>query len=335
MTSLGATDVPSFADVEDAARQLSGWARETPILENPILNDELGFRLLVKPECLQWIGAFKFRGAFNRISRIPEADRAKGVVAFSSGNHAQGVARASSLLGIDATIIMPSDAPKMKIDNTRALGANVLLYDRAKESREEIGEKLRQETGATLVKPYDDPYVIAGQGTLGIEIARQTQEMDAVPDVVLAPAGGGGLVAGVALAIDGTIGCPVYCCEPEGFDDYRRSLESGQREKISEGVTSICDSIVTPMPGEITFAINSRLLAGGLVASDEEVLSAMRTALLSFKIVVEPGGAIALASALTGKLAGHMDVAGKTVCVVCSGGNADPEMLTRALAMPA
>lgn len=332
MTSLGATDVPTFADVEDAARQLSGWARETPILENPVLNEALGFRLLVKPECLQWTGSFKFRGAFNRISRIPEADRAKGVVAFSSGNHAQGVARASALLGISATIIMPSDAPKAKIENTKALGGNVMLYDRLKESREEIGENLRRETGATLVKPYDDPYVIAGQGTLGLEIARQTKAMDAVPDAVLVPAGGGGLVAGTALAIDGTLGCPVFSCEPETYDDHRRSLASGNREQVPDGAVSICDALLAPMPGEITFAVNSRLLKAGLAVSDDEVLAAMRTALLSLKIVVEPGGAVALASALTGKLAAHMDVTGKTVCVVCSGGNADPDMLTRALA---
>lgn len=332
MTSLRATDIPSFADVEDAARQLAGWARETPILENPVLSEQLGFRLLVKPECLQRTGSFKFRGAFNRISRIPEADRPKGVVAFSSGNHAQGVALASSLLGIKSTIIMPADAPKAKIENTKALGGTVVLYDRFNENREEIGENLRRETGATLVKPYDDRYVIAGQGTLGLEIAKQTKAMDAKPDAVLVPAGGGGLIAGTSLAIGGTIGCPVYSCEPATYDDHRRSLISGERESVPAGAVSICDALLAPMPGEITFSVNSKTLAGGLAVTDDEVLVAMRTALLSLKIVVEPGGSVALASAITGKLAEKMDVAGKTVCVVCSGGNADPEMLTRALA---
>ena len=328
MTSLNSSDIPTFADVEDAKRQLTGWARRTPLLENPVLNDQLGFRLMVKPECLQRTGSFKFRGAFNKISRIPEADRAKGVVAFSSGNHAQGVAAASSLMGIQATIIMPADAPKMKIDNTRALGGDVVLYDRYTENREEIGERLQKERGATLVKPYDDPMIIAGQGTVGLEIAEQSAELDIVPDAVFVPAGGGGLVSGTALAIDGTLGCPVYSCEPETFDDTRRSLETGVHQTVPAGAESICDALLSPTPGNITFAINSRLLAGGLAVSDDEALAAMRTAMLSLKIVVEPGGAVALAAALTGK----MDLKGKTVVCVCSGGNADPEMLTRALA---
>lgn len=334
MTSLNDTEVPTFADVEDAAGQLAGLVRETPILENPVLNDRLGFRLLVKPESLQWIGAFKFRGAYNRISRIPDADRAKGVIAFSSGNHAQGVALAAKLLGVDATIIMPSDAPRAKVENTKALGGNVRLYDRATESREEIGAAISAQTGATLVRPYDDRYVIAGQGTLGLEIANQTAAMDVKPDAVLVPAGGGGMVAGVALAIDGTIGCPVYACEPDTYDDHRRSLISGQRESNPPDAVSICDALLAPTPGELTFQVNGRLLAGGLAVSEDDVLSAMKTAMLSLKIVVEPGGAVALASALSGKLSEKMDLAGKTVVVVCSGGNADPDMLTRALAMP-
>lgn len=322
-------DVPVFADIQDAARQLKGWARETPILENTVLNERLGFRLLVKPECLQRTGSFKFRGAFNKISRIPDADRPKGVVAYSSGNHAQGVAAAATLMGIPATIIMPADAPKAKIANTRALGGDVVLYDRYTENREEIGARMQAERGATLVKPYDDPMIIAGQGTIGLEIARQTAEMGASPDMVLSPVGGGGLISGTALAISETLKCPVYGVEPEVYDDTKRSLEAGSRQSVPETGRTICDALMAPMPGVITFALNSRLLAGGLAVSDEEALKAMREALLSLKIVVEPGGAVALAAVLSGKI----DCAGKTVVVVCSGGNADPEMLTRALAM--
>jgi threonine dehydratase len=328
MDSSPASDLPVFADIEDAARRLKGWARLTPLLENPILNDQLGFRLLVKPECLQRTGSFKFRGAYNKISRIPEAERAGGVVAFSSGNHAQGVAAASTLMGMTSTIIMPKDAPKAKIDNTRALGGTVVLYDRLTENREEIGERLKTEKGATLVKPYDDPMIIAGQGTIGLEIAAQSKELGFKPDVVIVPAGGGGLVSGTALALSGTIGCPVYSAEPSTYDDTKRSLEAGSRQSVPIDSVSICDALLAPTPGVLTFALNHRLLAGGLSVTDEEALKAMKTAMLSLKIVVEPGGAVALAAALTQKI----DLSGKTVVVVCSGGNADPEMLARALA---
>jgi len=329
MDSLNSSEPPVFADVQDAARQLLGWARRTPLLENTILNDTLGFRLIVKPECLQRTGSFKFRGAFNKISRIPEDMRAGGVVAFSSGNHAQGVAAAASLMGMKSTIIMPSDAPKAKIANTKALGGTVVLYDRKTESREEIGERLQKEQGAVLVKPYDEPLIIAGQGTIGLEIAEQVAEIDAKPDAVIVPAGGGGLISGTALAISGTLACPVYSAEPEAYDDHKRSLEAGSRLPVPDGAESICDALLAPIPGELTFSLNSRLLAGGLSVSDDEVLMAMKTAMLSLKIVVEPGGAVALASALTQKI----DLRGKTVVVVCSGGNADPEMLSRALSM--
>ncbi len=328
MDSSPASDLPVFADILDAAEQLKGWARQTPLLENPILNDQLGFRLIVKPECLQRTGSFKFRGAFNKISRIPENQRAGGVVAFSSGNHAQGVAAAATLMKMASTIIMPKDAPKAKINNTKALGGNVVLYDRLTENREEIGERLKTEKGATLVKPYDDPMIIAGQGTIGLEIASQMKELDAAPDLVIVPAGGGGLISGTALAISETIGCPVYSAEPAAYDDTKRSLEAGSRQSVPMDAMTICDALMAPTPGVLTFALNSRLLAGGLSVTDEEALRAMKTAMLSLKIVVEPGGAVALAAALTQKI----DLRGKTVVVVCSGGNADPEMLTRALA---
>lgn len=328
MNSLSNIKPPAFSDVVDAAARLKGIARRTPLLENPVLSEQLGFRLIVKPECLQRTGSFKFRGAYNKISRIPDDVRSKGVVAFSSGNHAQGVAAASTMLGISSTIIMPSNAPKAKIENTKALGGDVILYDRDTESREEIGEKLQAERGATLVRPYDDPFVISGQGTVGLEIAEQSEELGVTPDVVMTPAGGGGLVSGTALGIKGTIACPVYSVEPETFDDTKRSLESGERLSVPDGAKSICDALLSPMPGEITFPLNQQLLSGGLSVSDDEALDAMKVAMLSLKIVVEPGGAVALAAALTGKI----NLAGKTVVVVCSGGNVDPEMLARALA---
>ncbi len=330
MDSLNSSEPPVFADVLDAQRQLKGWARRTPLLENTILNEKLRFRLLVKPECLQRTGSFKFRGAFNKISRIPEDMRANGVVAFSSGNHAQGVAASATLMGMKSTIIMPKDAPKAKIENTKALGGTVVLFDRLTESREEIGERLQKEQGAILVKPYDEPLIIAGQGTIGLEIAEQSAEMNMKPDVVMVPAGGGGLVSGTALAISETLACPVYSAEPATYDDHKRSLEAGTRQPVPDGAVSICDALLAPIPGELTFSLNSRLLTGGLSVSDDEALMAMKTAMLSLKIVVEPGGAVALASALTQKI----NLQGKTVVVVCSGGNADPEMLARALSMP-
>ncbi len=329
MDSLNSSEPPVFADIKDAARQLKGWARRTPLLENSILNEELGFRLIVKPECLQRTGSFKFRGAFNKISRIPEDMRSKGVVAFSSGNHAQGVAAAATLMGMKSTIIMPKDAPRAKIENTKALGGDVVLFDRQTESREEIGERLQKEQGAILVKPYDEPLIIAGQGTIGLEISEQVEEIDAKPDLVIVPAGGGGLISGTALAISETLACPVYSAEPDSYDDHKRSLEAGSRQPVPDGAMSICDALLAPIPGELTFSLNSRLLAGGLSVSDAEALMAMKRAMLSLKIVVEPGGAVALAAALTQKI----DLKGKTVVVVCSGGNADPEMLSRALAM--
>ncbi len=319
---------PVFSDVEDAAKRLAGLARRTPLLENTVLNDKIGFRLIVKPECLQRTGSFKFRGAYNRISRIPEKDRARGVVTYSSGNHAQGVAAAAAIFGIPAVIVMPKDAPKMKIDNTRALGGEVVLYDRYTDNREEIGQKLSAERGLTVVPPYDDPFIIAGQGTVGLEIAEQSKVLGVTPDMVIVPCGGGGLVSGTALAISGTLKCPVYAAEPNDFDETGRSLRAGERLGVPADVRSICDALLAPMPGELTFRLNQRLLAGAVSVSDDEALSAMKTAMQSLKIVVEPGGAVALASALTGKL----DVKGKTVVCVCSGGNVDTDMFARALA---
>lgn len=324
----GGKAAPTIADVEAAAKRLLGEAVQTPLLEAPLLNARHKARILVKAECLQRTGSFKYRGAFNRISLIPERDRTKGVIAYSSGNHAQGVAYAASRLGVRATIIMPADAPAIKIANTRAYGAEVVLYDRYTESREEIGARLAAQTGATLVKPYDDPGVIAGQGTIGLEIVAQAREAGIELDAVVVNCGGGGLISGVALALAAKVpDVKVYSAEPVGFDDMARSLASGKRESNDPAARSICDAIVTPTPGEITFPICKSLLAGGLAVSDEESLDAMAAAFRYLKVVLEPGGACSLAAVLSGKL----DIAGKTIAVVASGGNCDSETFRRAL----
>jgi threonine dehydratase len=329
VADMPSATLPTFADVEAAAGRLAGQTVVTPLLESHLLNDRLCGRLLVKAEVLQRTGSFKFRGAFNRISLIPEAERTRGVVAFSSGNHAQGVAAAARLLGIPATIVMPSDAPAIKVGNTRDWGATVVLYDRWTEDREAIGARISAETGATLVRPYDDPYIMAGQGTIGLELADQSRAADARLDAVLAPCGGGGMISGIALAIAArSPETRVYAVEPAGFDDTTRSLAAGTRLSNAAGATSFCDALLAPMPGELTFAVNSTHLAGGFAVTDDEVATAMAVARDHFKLVVEPGGAVALAAVLAGKIPSG----GKTIAVVCSGGNVDPEIYARALA---
>ena len=320
MPSSPAPDPPVFADVEDAVRRLEGHAVVTPLLESPLLNERLGCRLLVKAECLQRTGAFKFRGAYNRISRLSDEERKAGVVAFSSGNHAQGVAMVAQMLGMPAVIVMPTDAPKIKLTNTRAYGAEVVMYDRETESREEIGARLAAEQGATLVPSYDDAFIIAGQGTAGLEIAAQARDLEARLDAVIVPCGGGGLISGCALALAEK--CPeaqVFAAEPEGFDDTVRSLAAGERLSNESGGKTFCDALILPTPGVLTFSINQRLVAGGFVVADTETAGAMKTAFQYLKLVVEPGGAVALAAALSGAY----DCRGKTVAVVCSGGNVD------------
>ncbi|MCH7930915.1 MAG: threonine/serine dehydratase [Proteobacteria bacterium] len=328
MTDPNDSNLPTFADVEDAAERLRGRAVMTPLLESPLLNERIGGRVLVKAETLQRTGSFKFRGAYNRISRLSPAERKRGVVAYSSGNHAQGVAAAARLVGAPAVIVMPADAPRIKIDGTRALGAEVVLYDRSRESREAVSERIATERGLTLVPPYDDPRIIAGQGTAGLELAAQAFAIDAELDAVLSPCGGGGLIAGCALALSHRFpGAAVYAVEPEGFDDTTRSLAAGERQEARPGAHSFCDALLSPTPGKLTFAINRRLLAGGLVVSDDEVARAMRVAFLHLKLVLEPGGATALAALL----AGGYDGRGKTVAVVASGGNVDPQTFAAAL----
>jgi threonine dehydratase len=322
------TDLPSYDGILEAARRLDGLAVRTPLIEAPALNERTGGRVLIKAETFQRTGSFKFRGAYNRISRIAPADRPRGVVAFSSGNHAQGVAASAKLLDIPATIVMPRDAPPIKRERTRALGAEVVEYDRASEAREAIGEAIAAETGATLVRPYDDREVMCGQGTVGLEIADALERRGIAPDAVLSPCSGGGLIAGTATALVARFpGVEMIAVEPAGFDDTARSLAAGERVANTRGGASICDALLTPIPGELTFAVNCRLLAGGLAIDDAAVRAAIAFAFRELKLVIEPGGAVALAALL----AGRYEVAGKTVVIVASGGNADPALFAEIL----
>ena len=322
---------PGLAEIEAAAARLAGHAFLTPLLESAALNERIGGRVLIKAETLQRTGSFKFRGAFNKISQIPEAARGGGVIAYSSGNHAQGVAAAARLLGIAATIVMPADAPVIKIENTKALGAEVIFYDRHREAREEVAERLRAERKATLVRPYDDPDIIAGQGTCGLEIARQAEAAGAHLDAALVCCGGGGLISGTATALSSlSPGIAVYAVEPEGFDDTARSLAGGQRVTNDPAARSFCDALLAPTPGELTFSINRRLLAGRLGVGDQDVARAMNFAFRALKLVAEPGGAVALAALLAGKF----DARDKTVAITLSGGNVDPATFARAIALP-
>jgi len=319
----GRPSPPTFADVATAAARLKGQAVVTPLLESPALNGKVGGRILLKAETLQRTGSFKFRGAFNRISQIPPAERRAGVVAYSSGNHAQGVAAAAAILDVPATIVMPADAPAIKVDNTRSYGAEVVFYDRHGESREDIAEDIAKTKGATIVRPYDDAAIIAGQGTCGLELAEQAAGVAAALDAALVCCGGGGLVAGCAVALtELSPTTQIFCVEPEGFDDTGRSLAAGRRLTNAAGAESFCDALLAPTPGELTFAINRRLLAGGLAVSDDEVARAVSYAFRTLKLVVEPGGAVALAAVL----AGRYDARNKTVAVTLSGGNVDRDL---------
>ncbi len=325
-----AADAFSIADIDAAAQRVTGIVRRTPLLESIRLNDRRGARLLIKAECLQHTGSFKFRGAYNRLSAMTPAERARGILTYSSGNHAQGVALAARMFGVPATIIMPADAPAMKRRNTAEYGATVVTYDRHGENREAIGARLAEADGLTLVKPYDDLMIMAGQGTVGLETVAQCRELDAVPDLALAPAGGGGLMAGFSTAMKATFpAVQVMSAEPEGYDDTARSLAAGRRLSNTGTPPSICDAIMTPSPGELTFAGNRKTLSGGVVVSDAEARQAMATAFEELKLVIEPGGAVALAAVLSG----HVDVAGRTVVVVASGGNVDAAVFADALAL--
>jgi threonine dehydratase len=311
------------ADIDAAARVIASFAVRTPLLSSPVLDERVGTRVFLKPEMLQRTGSFKFRGAFNKLSSIPQAARSGGVVAFSSGNHAQGVAAAAQILNMRATIVMPADAPLSKRERTKAYGAEVVLYDRDREDREAIAHDIATKRGATLVRPYDDPFVIAGQGTVGREIADDMAALGVAPDVVVAPASGGGLIAGIATAVKARYPkAMVMSGEPEAFDDHARSLRAGKREAHRAEGRTICDALMASIPGEITFAINSRLLTQGLTASDAEVGAAVGFAFRELKLVVEPGGAVGLAALL----AGRIDTRGKNVVIVLSGGNVDADL---------
>ncbi|MBB5516967.1 threonine dehydratase [Rubricella aquisinus] len=319
----------TYDDIRNAARVLDGVARRTPMLTSPFLDEMAGRRVLVKAECLQHTGSFKYRGASYAISQLPEGTR--GVIAYSSGNHAQGVAAAAARAGLSAVIVMPANSPALKIDNTRALGAEVVLYDRATEDREAIGARLADARGLTLIKPYDNPHVIAGQGTTGLEIAEQAAEYGVSQADVAVCCGGGGLTSGIALALAGSApGFRARPCEPHAFDDVTRSLASGRIERNATMLGSICDAIVTPQPGDLTFPIMVAHCGPGVVVTDDECLDAMKHAFLRLKLVLEPGGAAALAAVLF-----HADAfEGDAVIAVTTGGNVDPEMFDRALARP-
>jgi threonine dehydratase len=319
-------NLPTVGDVEDAARVLAPVAVRTRLMSSPVLDQVTGARVFLKPEILQRTGSFKFRGAYNKLSSIPKNERAGGVVAFSSGNHAQGVAAAAQLLNMAATIVMPSDAPLSKRERTKGYGADVVLYDRDTEDREQIARDLAARKGATLVPPFDDPKIIAGQGTVGREIADDLTALGLAPDFVAAPASGGGLTAGIALAISAKFPrTTLMTAEPDGFDDHARSLASGVRQPHRAEGRTICDALMASIPGELTFAINQKLTAKGVTASDVEVGAAVAFAFRELKLVVEPGGAVALAALLCGR----MDVAGKTVVIVLSGGNVDADVFAR------
>jgi threonine dehydratase len=317
-----------IAMIRAAAGRIKDNARLTPLLSSPFLDEIAGRHIWVKAECLQHTGSFKFRGAWSAISALPDSGRKRGVIAFSSGNHAQGVALAAARHGVASTIIMPGDAPAIKIANTRALGAEVVLFDRTSEDRDEVATKYNKERNLTLIKPYDNPYVLAGQGTTGLEIAAQAAKEGITDADVLVPCGGGGLTSGIALALEADApAMRVHPCEPENFDDVARSLKSGKIEVNPAKNGSVCDAIITPSPGELTFPLMQRLCAPAVVVSDDECLQAMALAFDRLRIVIEPGGAAALAGALF-----HSDeLQGEHVIVVASGGNVDRQMFEIAL----
>jgi threonine dehydratase len=329
MATAGTIALPTAADVDAAAQKLAGVAIRTPLVNSPVLDALLGARVFLKAETLQRTGSFKFRGAYNKISLIAPEKRAGGVVAYSSGNHAQGVAHAAQLCNMPAVIVMPSDAPKAKRERTAALGAEVVLYDRDTEDRAAIARDIAAKRGAVLVPPFDDPFVIAGQGTAGREICEDLDHLGLKPEVAVVGASGGGLIAGIALAIKARVpGVKFFSAEPEGFDDTARSFKSGKRETNPRMSGTICDALMTNTPGAITFEINRQLVGDGVTASDAEVGRAVAFAFRELKLVVEPGGAIGLAALLAGKL----DIKGKVVVAVLSGGNVDAELFHRLIA---
>jgi threonine dehydratase len=321
--------LPTLADVEAAAARIRGVAVRTPLLNFPVLDELLGARVYLKAETFQRTGSFKFRGAYNKIASLPPGRRAAGVVAYSSGNHAQGVAAAAKLCDTPAVIVMPSDAPRPKRERTAALGAEIVSYDRDREDRAAIARRIAAERGAVLVPPFDDPLIVAGQGTAGLEIVEDLAALGLAPDLAVVGTSGGGLIAGIALAVKAKVPeAEFFAAEPEGFDDTLRSFASGRRERNPRMSGTICDALMTDTPGALTFEINKRLVGQGVTASDDEVGRAVAYAFRELKLVVEPGGAIGLAALLAGKL----DVKGKVVVGVLSGGNVDADLFCRLVA---
>ncbi len=320
--------VVSIRDIENAALRIQGVALETPLTQCHYLNEALGAEIFFKCENQQHVGAFKFRGAYNRLSQLTAAEKAKGVVAFSSGNHAQGVALAAKLLGLKATIVMPTDAPSIKKSGTEALGAAVIFYDRHTESREQIAADIAASSGAVLVPAFDDPDIIAGQGTCGLELMRQLQARNLTPDMVISPVGGGGLMAGVSTAVKAlSPSTQVVGVEPKSFDDHQQSKILGKRVKISGTSPTLCDSLMATMPGELTWSVNSKLVDAFVVVSEDEVAHGISYGFRYLKQVVEPGGVVGLSALLHGKVS----VQGKRVVVILSGGNIDSPMFTDCL----
>lgn len=319
--------IPTFADVKDAAQRIAPYAVRTPLVESAVLNERCGGRVFLKLETLQRTGSFKFRGACNRLAMIPQSERARGVVAFSSGNHAQGVAAAARLFGMPAVIVMPTDAPRPKVEGTRALGARIVTYDRLRDDREAIAAQIQSESGGVLVKPFDDAGVIAGQGTVGLEIAEDAARLGVTLDAVLAPCSGGGLVSGIALALAGSgAAAKVHSVEPVNFDGMRRSLAAGTFTRAPGGALSIADALMSPVPGHIVFDLAKDLLAPGLTVEDGQMEAAMAFAAQRLKLLVEPGGAAALAAMLAGQMEG------KAVALVLSGGGVEFSRIAAAVA---
>ncbi len=323
--------LPQFKDIEQAARRLSGHADATPLLNSPVIDLIVGKRVWFKPECNQKVGAFKYRGAYNRLSAMTAAERALGVVAFSSGNHARGISRAAKELGISATIVMPSDAPAVKVAGVMADGAKIIEYDRRTESREAIAQTVHEREGRIVVSSYDDPYIIAGQGTVGLELAQEASKRGLSFDALITPMGGGGLCAGISLALEAlSPRTKIYGAEPRGYNDHQMSLSAGKRVALTNPPDSLCDALMTPTPGQLTWPINSQRLSGVFAVDDRDCLLAMAIAKRELGVTLEPGGAAAMAAVLQDAFAGT-DI--DTICVILSGGNVDPEVSALAEAL--
>ena len=318
----------SFEDVQKAAERIKGHAFKTPLLRSGVIDEMSGKAVWFKPECHQKVGAFKYRGAYNRLSAMSEKERRRGIVATSSGNHAQGVSRAAKELNIDAVIVMPTDAPKVKVAGVQNDGAQIVFYDRLTESREEIADDISCREGRIYVPSYDDPFIIAGQGTTGLEIAQSGIDFDALITCV----GGGGLCAGISLAMNKlSPQTKIYGAEPKDYNDHQQSFKAGKRVTLKEMPPTLCDALMTPQPGALTWPINSQSLSGFFAVSDMDCLMTMAIAKRELGAQLEPGGAVAMAALLKGALADKPEL--NTICIILSGGNVDPEVAARADAM--